>query len=212
MATYTVSAHPTSYDTSHYSWYSQSSSQPISNGYADSNSTTYANFGLTRGANAETYVYYKFDFSSIPDGATNITVTAKGKGYSSTTSSSSIKKRQMQLATGTTLKGSALTLSNTATEQTFTDVGTWTRAELLNAGIRFYVQRNTSNTTSSYSMRVYGATMTVTYDYTPPGPSYDVRVKQNGAWVQATAVYAKQNGTWSEASQVLAKSGGTWHG
>ena len=60
-------------------------------------------------------------------------------------------------------------------------------------------------------MRVYGATMTVTYDYTPPGPSYDVRVKQNGSWVQATKVLVKNNGSWVEASGIKAKSGGSWH-
>ena len=161
----TISAHPTSYDTSHYSYASVSSSYPISNAYTDSSSTTYAQVNWKTGSNAESYVYLKFNFSSIPVGATIKTVTAKAKGYVNTTNSSRVTSRQMQLATGTTLKGSALTMSNSTSEQTFSSVGSWTRAELQDAGIRYYVKRGTSNTSSSYNFRMYGATMTVTYEW-----------------------------------------------
>ena len=161
----TIAAHPTSYDTQHYSYASINSSYPMSNAYTDSSSTSYAQVNWTTGSGAETYVYLKFNFSAIPVGATIVSVTAKAKGYVNTTSSSRVTTRQMQLATGTTLKGSALTLSTSVTEQTFTSVGTWTRAELLDAGVRFYVKRGTSNTTSTYNLRMYGATMTVTYEY-----------------------------------------------
>lgn len=160
-----ISAHPTSYDTSHYSYASVSSSYPISNAYTDSSSTTYAQVSWKTGSGAETYVYLKFDFSAIPEGATIQSVTAKARGYINTTSSSRVTTRQMQLATGTTLKGSALTLSTSTSERTFSSTGTWTRAELLDAGVRFYVKRGTSNTSSTYNMRMYGATMTVEYEY-----------------------------------------------
>ena len=63
------------------------------------------------------------------------------------------------------MKGSALTISNSTSEQTFSSVGSWTRAELLDAGVRFYVKRGTSNTSSNYQLRMYGATMTVTYEW-----------------------------------------------
>ncbi len=161
----TISAHPTSYDTSHYSYASISSYYPITNAYTDSSSTNYAQVSWKTGSGAETYVYLKFDFSSIPSGATIKTVTAKAKGYVNTTNSSRVTTRQMQLATGTTLKGNALTISNSTSEQTFSNVGTWTRAELLDAGIRYYVKRGSSNTSSTYQLRMYGATMTVTYEY-----------------------------------------------
>jgi hypothetical protein len=161
----TISAHPTSYDTSHHSYASISSSYPITNAYTDSSSTNYCQVNWKTGSNAESYVYLKFNFSAIPVGATIKTVTAKAKGYVNTTNSSRVTSRQMQLATGTTLKGSALTMSTSTSEQTFSSVGTWTRAELLDAGIRYYVKRGTSNTSSSYNFRMYGATMTVTYEY-----------------------------------------------
>lgn len=206
----TISAHPTSYDTVNISYYQLSSSYPISNAYADSDSTTYAQVSFTRGAQAETYVYLKFDFSAIPEGATIKSVSAKGKGGSTVTNSSIVKTRQMQLATGTTLKGTALTISNSYSEQTFTNVGSWTRAELQDARIRFYTQRNNTNPTTTYNIRMYGATMTVTYEYddTPP-VVMPVRVKQNGAWVTPTKILAKQNGVWQEGA-IKAKDGGTW--
>lgn len=159
------SAHPTSYDTTHYSYASISSSYPITNAYTDFSSTTYCQVNWTTGSGAETYVYLKFNFSDIPSGATIKTITAKAKGYVNTTNSSRVTSRQMQLATGTTLKGSALTISNSASEQTFSSVGSWTRAEILDAGVRFYIKRGTSNTSSNYQLRMYGATMTVTYEW-----------------------------------------------
>lgn len=161
----TISAHPTSYDTTNYSYASISSSYPMSNAYTDSSSTTYAQVSWKTGSSAETYVYLKFDFSAIPEGATIKSVSASAKGYVNTTNSSRVTTRQMQLAAGTTLKGAALTLSTSTSAQTFSSVGTWTRAELLTAGVRFYVKRGTSNTTSTYQLRMYGATMTVDYEY-----------------------------------------------
>lgn len=169
MGTITVSdsitANASSYDSTHYSYASINSQYPISNAYTASDSTTYCQVNLKTGGNAETYVYLKFDFSAIPSNATIKSVTAKAKGYISTTTSSRVGTRQMQLAAGTTLKGSALTMSNTASEQTFSSVGTWTRAEILTAGVRYYAKRGTSNTSTNYYIRMYGATMTVTYEH-----------------------------------------------
>lgn len=203
----TISVHPTSYDTQNISYESLNSSYPISNAFADSDNTNYGEVYIKKGANAESYVYLKFDFSSIPANAVIKSVSAKGKGYSSATASSIIATRQMQLAAGTTLKGSALTLSNTEDEQTFSNVGSWTREELLNAGIRFYIKRKTSYTSNNYRLRMYGATMTVTYEYEVPDTP--VRVKKNGVWMTPLKVLAKRNGTWSEAT-VLAKDSGSW--
>ena len=157
-------SHPTSYDTSHYSYASINSSYPIENAYADSSSATYCQVNWKTGSNAESYIYLKFNFN-IPADATIKSITAKAKGYVNTTNSSRVTSRQMQLCTGTTLKGSALTMSNSTTEQTFSSVGSWTVNEIANAGIRYYVKRGTSNTSSNYNFRMYGATMTVTYEW-----------------------------------------------
>ena len=178
------SAYPSSYDTAHHSYASISSSYPLSNGYTDSSSTSYAQVNWKTGSNAETYVYYRFDFSDIPSNATITSVTASAKGYVNTTNSSRVTARQMQLCTGTTLKGSALTISTSTYEQDFSNTGSWTRAELDDAGIRYYVKRGTSNTSSTYQLRIYGATMTVNYSWQET--SYSITVS-NSTSTEVTA-------------------------
>ena len=167
MATQTgsITANASGHDASHYAYASINSSYPLTNAYTASNSSTYAQVNLTTGSNAETYIYLTFDFSSIPENATITSVTAKAKGYISSTNSSRITSRVMQLASGTTLKGGTLTMSTSQTEQTFSSVGSWTRAELQSAACRFYAKRGTSSTSSNYYLRIYGATMTVSYSY-----------------------------------------------
>lgn len=161
----TIAGHPSSFDSTNSTYASVNSSYPISNGYADSSSTTYAQFVLTTGSSANTYIYYNFDFSDIPDGATISNLSCTAKGYVSSTSSNYIKTRQMQLCTGTTTMGSSVTLSNSASAQTIS-TGSWTLAQLRNAKIRIYAQRGSRSTSSTnYYCRFYGATFSVTYSF-----------------------------------------------
>lgn len=97
-----------------------------SNMYAASGSTGYAE--------------YSFDFSSIPEGATidSIVVRAYGHRESSTTDSTHVAK--IQLYSGTTTKGTAQEFTSTSNAMiTLSSPGTWTRAELQNAKLRFTV-------------------------------------------------------------------------
>lgn len=153
---HTISLHPSSYDTEHYSWRTSSN---ISNGYTNSSSTNYAEFGQVK-TGGETYVYYKFDTSSIPDGAEIVSVSCTAKvlieGNSSTT-----PQKKIQMATGTTLKGTASTASSSAKVYTL-DVGEWTLAELRDIRVRPYA-KTSSSTQSNYIMRFYGATLTIKY-------------------------------------------------
>lgn len=152
---HTITLHPTSYDTENYSWRTSSN---IDHGYTSSDSSNYAEFGLVK-SRGETYIYYKFDTSSIPDGAEIVSVSCTAKvtinGNSTTT-----PQKKIQMATGTTLKGTASTVVSTATVYTL-DVGEWTLAELRDIRIRPYAK--TGNTTSNYVIRFYGATLTITY-------------------------------------------------
>ena len=152
---YTLTLHPTSYDEEDYSWRTSSN---ISRGYTDSSSTTYARFGIPK-PYGEAYVYFKFDTSSIPDGAEIVSVSctakAKADGNSTTT-----PVKQIQMATGTTLKGTPTTITGTANERTL-DVGEWTLAELRDARVRPYAK--TGNTSSNYNLDFYGATLTIKY-------------------------------------------------
>ena len=161
-----ITAYPSSYDTTNYSYSSVNSSYPLSNAVGmGSGNTTYAQWNLTTGSNAESYVFYIFDLSSIPQGATIDSVECTSKVYISNTRSGRINYRQIQMYYGTsTAKGSASTVS-TSTSAITMDCGDWTRDELNDCRIRIYAKRGTSSTTSTYYNRFYGATLTVTYTF-----------------------------------------------
>ncbi len=168
----TITAHPTGVADDH----AYASVSNITNGYAESSNTNYATISLTTGSGATTYIYFTFDFSSIPAGATINSVSCSAKAYINTTNSSRITTRQIQLYSGTTAKGSASTISNSTYAFNMT-TGTWTRDELQNARIRLYGVRGTSNTTSGYYFRFYGATFTV--DYSVDGIAYTIGATSN---------------------------------
>lgn len=152
-----ISAHPTSYD-SDYSAYSVSG---LDQGETDSSSTNYATINLTRNSGAITQIFYNFNLN-IPTSATITSVSCTAKCYISTTNSSRITTRQIQLYSGSTAKGTAYTVANSTTAFTIS-AGTWTASELNNAKIRIYAVRGTSNTTTNYYYRFYGATLNVEY-------------------------------------------------
>ena len=107
----TITVHPTGVADD----YAYASVSSITNGYAESSNTNYATINLTTGNGAITYIYFTFDFSSIPAGATIDSVSCTAKAYINTTNSSRITTRQIQLYSGTTAKGSASTVSNSTT-------------------------------------------------------------------------------------------------
>lgn len=153
--------HPVDYNADDYAYYSASD---ISHGYTDSSSTTYATINLTRGSRAETWLWYLFDTSSIPDGAVITSVACTVKCYISQTGSTRVATRQVQLFAGETAKGSATTVTSSTSVQTMS-VGSWTLEELRNIRLRVYAVRGTSNTGTNYYFRFYGATLSVTYTY-----------------------------------------------
>ena len=167
--TETVSSHPVSYDDG-YEAYSVSG---LNQAETDSDSTNYATINLSRGESAETEIFYNFDLN-IPTGATIDSVTCTAKCYISSTNSSRISTRQIQLYSGTTAKGTAYTVSNSTNEFSITP-GTWTAAELNNAKIRIHAVRGSSNTTTNYSFRFYGATINV--EYSVNGTAYEVNAQ-----------------------------------
>ena len=167
-----ISVHPTGVASDHA--YASISNQ--TNGYNNSSNTTYATINLTTGSGATTYIYFTFDFSDIPQGATINSVSCTAKTYISTTNSSRITTRQMQLYSGSSAKGSATTISTSASAVTMS-AGSWTREELQNARIRLYAVRGSSNTTSTYYFRFYGATFSV--EYSINGTAYTINATSN---------------------------------
>lgn len=158
--------YPAQVDSAWCKYASVNSSYPLTNPIGKpSSNTTYSQWNLTTGSNAESYVFYKFDLSEIPSDATINSITCSAKAYISQTNSSRISSRQIQLFYNrTTAKGSASTISTSTTAMNLT-CGSWTRNELNNIYIRIYAKRGTSNTTTQYYSRFYGATLTVTYTY-----------------------------------------------
>lgn len=181
-----------------------------------SSSNMYSSSGSTG------HVDYAFDFSEIPSGAAIQSVEVKVYGHreSSTTDSSHVAN--VQLMSGSTNKGDDQDFTSTSGQTiTISNPGTWTRAELQSAILRF--------TVGYYGGLVCGITWTVTYEmdgytYTisnitadhtivvtaSGGTSFSLYAKVNGTWYKASKVLVKQNGSWVEASDVLAKDNGTW--
>lgn len=178
-----VSGHPVSYDEVYLAY---SVSSPTS-GYTDSTSTNYSTINLTRGVAGEiTEFFYNFGLN-IPLGATINSVTCKYKCYIKTTDSSYISTRQIQLFSGrNTAKGSPMDVSTDTNEHTMSNVGTWTAAELNNAKIRIYAVRASTNTTSSYYFRFYGATLSVSYTYDHATVLVNARSEDNNVTISPT--------------------------
>jgi len=138
-------------------------SYPVSNGYTDSSSTTYARFTLSSGATG--YLYYTFDTSDIPSGATIDSVTCSVRARVSSTSR--ITNTNAQLYTGTTAKGNSSTFASTSSTNTFSlSTGTWTRSELDDLRLRIGGTGSSgSGGGSSRYIYFYGAEVTIEYSY-----------------------------------------------
>lgn len=160
---------------------------------------------LVRGANAETFFYLVFDFSSIPSNAEITSVTAKTRGRCSG-NSNRISLRQVRGYIGDNAKGYSTAL--TASDQTITlDLGTggFTRESLQDFTIRWYAKRANNSSQANYSLYfyVYGADVTVTYSYddgeTAESKAYK---KVNDSWVPYTKAYKKINNLWVEQTDL----------
>lgn len=184
MAQVTKTAYPSGVVASRVNGSITDQNNPVGNG---SDNTTYAQWYMRTGSSAETYVTYGFALSDIPDGATIVSVSCSAKAYISNTNSSRISTRQIQMFSGSTAKGTASTISTSTTAITMS-VGTWTLAELQNARIRIYAKRGSSSTTTSYTMRFYGATLTVVYEYEDKRYLIKTGASQ---WSEVSKVYEK---------------------
>lgn len=144
------------------SWYNVSNLSNAYSGVSGSGSSSYCGITLERGAGAETYIYFLFDTSGIPDNATIKSVECKAKVSISNTTAANVASRGAKLCSGTTEKTASVSVTTTAAIRTFT-MGTWTKQELSDVRLKMYATRGESNTTSNYALRVYGATLTIVY-------------------------------------------------
>ena len=158
---------------------------------------------------------YPFDFSTLPSDAEVTAVEVKCYGATESTTETA-SHADISLWCGSTQKGTTQKFTSTSNSTiTISDPGTWTRAELQDAWVRFGV--------GYYGGRILGITWKVTYTYGGTLAyytyTYDVNgnatiavtigtatttmyIKLNGTWVPATAVYKKVNGTWVQQSNL----------
>lgn len=124
--------------------------------------TSVGNYNYVKDNNNNTatgYIEYNFDFSEIPEGSTINSVSVKVYGCRETSTTDSTHVAKVELYSGTTQKGASQELTSTSNSiHIINNVGTWTRAELQNAKLRF--------TVAYYGGRVGGISWYV--DYTPP--------------------------------------------
>lgn len=196
MATESIAAYPGAHLKSDYSYHSISGEKnPVGKG---SSNTTSAQIYLKTGSNAETWIYWPFDLSDIPDDATIDAVSCSVKANRDSAHISIVAKGEAQLYTGTKAKGSATNLNSNS--GTFSlSCGTWNRSELQNCRLRLYAKRGSSNTTSIQRILFYGADVTVTYTSTS-GEKF--LLKLGGSWAGASTTYKKVNGIWVEQTEL----------
>lgn len=163
LPTYTTIFYPSSYDTANSTFQSWQSGYGATNAYTDADSTTRASAKWTNGSQAETKIYWKFNTSSIPVGATikSVSVVAKARV---TTANYQTGASYLVVCDGIIEKGTH-TNANSSTEKKYTlDAGSgWTRDSLQNIAVMYHTQRGTTNTSAGYYQQFYGATLTVTY-------------------------------------------------
>lgn len=152
---------PSSYDTANsvlHSW-----TGAASNAYAPTSSTSEAMARLTSGADAETKVYWQFDLSGIPAGATITEITLKAKARISAVSTNNVQSQFLVVCNGTTEVGVRQAMTTSSTIYTL-NVGTgWTRETIQNLTLLEYAQRGSSNTTRAYYFALSGADLEVKY-------------------------------------------------
>ncbi len=186
-------------------------------GHTAENPNTYSS-NMYASNNSTGYAEYDFDFSDIPAGASIESIEVRCCGLRESSTTSTYYRASIGLYSGSTQKSSEQEFTSTSQQViTIDDPGTWTRAELQNARLRF--------TVGYYGGRLYGATWVVTYSTGSNNPEYytytytvtgnstiavtigsvatDIlEVKLNGSWVEVVKAYKKVNGSWVEQADV----------
>lgn len=202
--------------TSSDSWLRYAIGKTAESPYSTSNtSNTYCKDG-TNDATTQGWMNYPFDFSSLPQDAEVTSVEVKVYGASESTTETA-RHADVSLWCGNTQKGTTQAFSSTSNStMTLSDPGSWTRAELQDAWLRFGV--------GYYGGRILGITWKVNYTYGGTlhhyTYTYDVDgdativvtigagstqllwVKNNTTWTPYTKAWKKVNGTWVQQSNL----------
>ncbi len=190
----TLTTIPSSFDNVNSSYSSVYSSLEPSNGLtaADSNTRTCVYSNTT--AYSTSVLWYNFDCSGVPEGATITSVSCRASA-ACYNNGSYFTTRNLQLFVGTTVaKGNPVTITGnggTAAQHTLDCGSNWTRSDLDNLKIRIYVQRGSQTSAASFSF--WGATLTI--DYTISGIAYTIGATSNISGITVEpATQEKMNG------------------
>lgn len=156
-----------------------STSNPITNGYDDTTSTTYAQFSLSNGSTG--YLYYTFNVDGIPSNATITSIAGQVRVRVSSTNR--VTNTVCQLYAGTTAKGSNVTFASTDTANIVTlSPGTsWNVSEL--SDLRLRIGGTGSGGNQTRSIYFYGASITVNYSVS--GTAYEITSVSNTDLVES---------------------------
>lgn len=154
-------------------------------------------------------IYYKFDFSDIPESATISSMTIQVRYKVSNTNYA----QSVNTYSGTTSKGTAVTLNSTSfTTTTISSPGTWTAAQLrddprigltlsysgaLIIGITWSVTY-TADVPAYYRYNLTNLSTDHTILFKSTGGNNYLYVKLNGTWTNVSKIYHKENGSWVE--------------
>lgn len=202
----TAKSHTTSGTASNSSYYS------YPEGYTAESPHTYSSNIYASSDGSTAYAMYSFDFSDIPSNATIASVEVKCCGRRENANTGSNYIARIGLYSGTTLKSTEQEFTSTSQQViTISSPGTWTRAELQNAKLRF--------TVGYYGGRLYGITWNVTYTVPSSGGDYYWTYTVSSIAVDhvvvvsakdTTKIYFKVNGAWTEAAKAYKKVNGAW--
>ena len=184
------SGHPETYDEVDYSYYTANN---LSRGLADHKSTNYALINVTRGTLAESWFYYKFDTSAIPQNAVIDSITCTIKGITNTVNANLLATHEIWLCSGTQTKGEPFVTTTSTVARNIPNCGSWTRAELNDLRLKLYAVRGPS-ATQGYYFHFYGATVSIEYHTVNAA----IRIKSGGGWLPVAKAFRKINGDWVE--------------
>ena len=170
--------------------FTTSSSYPLTNMYTDSSHTSsYTRLTLASNKNSsrksEAYLLFdKSNLDNIPEEGTITGVSCKIRyAVGSTTYVSALS---IQLASGTSLKGSTITTRSTTNSTsggalyTVNGMGgntSWTRSELQD--IQLYISATHNTSTSSGYLYIYGSDITISYNIS--GTEYEITITNNSS-------------------------------
>lgn len=157
---------------------------PITNGYTDTASTSYARFTLSTSTTG--YLYYTFNVDGIPSNAEITSITGKVKVRVNSTSR--VTNTVCQLYVGTISKGSNVTFASTSSTNIVTlSPGTsWTVSELSNLRLRIGGTGSSSGGGGGQQtpyIYFYGASITINYSVN--GTAYEITSISNTDLVES---------------------------